>query len=80
MIEEILEIVRGLARQETERASETALQKVLGALDPGTQQPSQVPLRGLLDWATEARRTSLIREYPARETPPTDVSGGPKST
>ncbi|MEE8076839.1 MAG: toll/interleukin-1 receptor domain-containing protein [Candidatus Binatia bacterium] len=86
MTEEILEIVRGLARQEsTERVSETALQTILGALDPGTRaQPRTGIMTGLIGENPYARlrpgRNLRTERDDEPETPPTDVTGGPKST
>ena len=77
MIEEILEIARGLARQEsTERASKTRLQTVLEA--EARERQGMLTRLGLT--GTPVVRMPFIGEYPERETPPTDVSGGPKST
>jgi hypothetical protein len=81
VVAEILETVQRIERQlQDERASETALQRILG--DPGTRAQ---PRAGLLDLIgefpyTRIRREPPIGEYSERETPPTDVTGGPKST
>ncbi len=76
MIEEILEIARGLARQEsTERASKTTLQT---ALQAEAQRQGMLTRLGLT--GTPTARMPLIGEYLESDLPPTDPTGGPKST
>lgn len=82
---EILETVQRIeGALRDERASETALQTVLGALDPDTQlrSPMSRSLIGRNPYGqlfASWRNLRTPRE-PELETPPTDVTGGPKST
>ena len=70
---EILESVQRIERQlRDERVTEATAQTILGGVGS-----LRIPTTGRL---TLTGGTSLIGERPERQTPPTDVSGGPKST
>jgi hypothetical protein len=85
VIAEILETVQRIERrQRDERASETALQTALGAMDPDIAQ-WRASMSGLIGGYPYRRligpRPNLRSEYQDEaEMPPTDVSGGPKSS
>jgi len=82
ILEEMLGLLRRLARDD--RSTENALQTILGALDPHTQSRTSVwgPLIGENPYRRlRGPSRNLRSERPDEaETPPTDVSGGPKST
>lgn len=88
LIAEILETVQRIERQRRdERVSETALQTILEALDPDNRRLSQIWRPGERAFAQlRPRRMGLLEGSVPRqgleeaETPPTDVSGGPKSS
>lgn len=80
---EILETVQRIERQRRdERVSETALQTILEALDPDNRRLSRIWGPGGSGFARlRPQRGSILREWvEGAETPPTDVSGGPKSS
>lgn len=75
LLAEILETVQRIDRDlRDERA--TALQTVLGAVDPYAQRLSRI----LGDRAENPYRQLRYTVHEKVESPPTDVSGGPKST
>ncbi len=83
---EILESVQRIERQlRDERVTESVVRMIMRALDdPGTRITPGTGAMGLIGRTPYSRigagGTPLIAEYSERGTPPTDVTGGPKST